>query len=239
MVLDEANIERVDKFGEKVRDRLQAIGESGDWGAKFAISQPPVSDYYRAPVLVGGEPIRKNWLQLNGHTYFHPSYSSPRPWKLQARFASPPDSPLWEKKTPYVHNRQPQEWSLGGLDVWAISYEKLAEALSEEKEDDIMDEILRDLALSWAYTNGQELPQDSASSRQSDDRVEVTLSISSSVWSEFQRVYSQQYRSRRKHPRRPSYARLRDDAVDVALMEYVTRRQKLRQSETEEDTRLQ
>jgi len=69
----------------------------------------------------------------------------------------------------------------------------------------------------------QQLPQDVTDSRQSTGRVDVTLSISAAVWSEFQQVYSQRYRPRRKHPNLPSYAKLRDGAVDSALMDYITK----------------
>ena len=217
------DIERVDKFGEKLRDRLQTIGNEASWGAKFDLSRPAVSDYYRAPVMVGGVGIKKNWIQLNGHTYFHRSYCSPEPWKLQARFPSHPGSPLWEKKPPYVHGSQPQEWSLGGPDVWAVSYENLSKALSDQGEDDVLDETLGDLRISWSYANGQPLPQDSVDDGGSAGRVDITLSIDTAVWRQFQQVYAQRYKSRRKHPKRKSYAELQNEAIDEALTQYVAK----------------
>ena len=231
-MLNDDTIERVDKFGEKLRDKLQAIGRSAEWGAEFELSKPAVSDYYRAPVIVGGEPIKKNWIQLNGHTYFHPSYSSPKPWKLQARYSSHPGSMLWEKKDPYQYDRQPQEWSLGGSDVWAISYDNLAEVLAKNNEDDIMDEIIEDLRVSWSYANGQKLPQkNSADAALTENRIDINLSIDAKVWSQFREIIQQQYRPRRKHPKRPSYGKLLDDAIDSALIRYINQWKDLGQNE--------
>lgn len=220
-MLQEGAIERVDRFAEKLRDRLQAIGKNGEWGEVFELSRPPASTHYRARVIVGGQPIDKNWIQLNFHSYDHPSYSSPKPWLIQARFISPPGSPLWEKKEQYIRNRPSREFSLGGLDVWAISYENLDQALSNQSEDDVIEEILRDLRVSWAYANGQQLPEDFLDSRQSAGRIDVTLSIDAALWAEFQQLYAQRYRSRKKHPKRPAYAELRDDAVHAALRDYI------------------
>ena len=224
-MLNDMSIERVDKFVEKLRDRLQDIGRSVVWGAEFELSKPAGSDYYRAKVIIQGKPIDKNWIQLNGHTYNHPSYTSQGiQWKIQARFSSNSASPLpWEKKEPYDKTKNSHEFSLGGMYIWAISYDKLYEALSNEGEDNVMDEILGDLRVSWSYANGQQLPQDSANSGLCTGRVDITLSISTAVWSEFQQIYAQRYRSRRKQPKRPSYAELRDDAVDDALRDYVTK----------------
>jgi hypothetical protein len=223
-MLDDENIERVDKFGEKLRDQLQYIGRNAIWGAYFDLSKPAVSDYYRSPVVIEGKAIKKNWIQLNGHTYFHPSYSSPKPWKLQSRFSSHPGSLLWEKKDPYQYDRQPQEWSLGGSDVWAISYENLAGVLSSESEDDILDEILEDLRVSWSYANGQKLPtNDSFETESGENRVDITLSIDAKIWSDFQQVYALEYRSRKKLPKRPSYADLCNHAIDTALADYITK----------------
>ena len=231
-MLNEDSIQRVNHFLEKLKDRLKTIGMKALWGAPFELSPAPRSDYDRAPVNdVEGQPIRKNWLQINNNTYFHPSYTSPKPWACQARFFSTPGGPLWEKKEPYVYDRQPREFSLGGLDVYAISYDKLDEALANRSEDDIMEEVLADLRISWAYSNGQQLPQDSADSMQSAGRVDITLSISASVWSEFQKVYAQRYRSRRKHTKRPSYAELRDDAVNAAFRDYIDKCKKESQDE--------
>lgn len=152
-VIEETCIKRVDKFAEKLRDNLTAIGERGDWGAKFTVSKAQVSDYWRSQVIVRGVPVKKNWLQLNGQTYSHPSYRSPKEWKIQARFDWPPDSPLWEKKPAYIRDRQPLEWSLGGLDVCAIAYESLLTALGVQDEEDVEYEIISDLRSSWAYAN--------------------------------------------------------------------------------------
>jgi len=52
-------------------------------------------------------------------------------------------------------------------------------------------------------------------------RVEVPLSIDSGIWSEFREVVGEQYRPRRKHKKRPSYAKLLDAAIDSALTLYV------------------
>ena len=228
-MLDEMSIERVDKLVEKLRDRLQDIGRSGQWGALFELSKAPGSDYYRAPVMVGGKAIKKNWVQVNGSTYFHPSYSSPLRWKIQARFGSRPRSPLWKKKEPYIHNRQPLEWSIAGSDVYGISYESLAEALSKGNEDDIIiDEILQDLRISWAYANGL---QDFAESGVAEGDTYLTLRIDKNLWDEFQNLYSQQYRSRKKHPKRPSYAELEYWAVHTALKDYITKYKSSNQSE--------
>ena len=232
-MLDDKSIEGVEKFGEKLRDRLQIIGNDSEWGAKFDLLKAGGSDYYSAKVIIEGEPIKKNWVQLNGQTYFHPSYTSPKPWKLLARFSSPPGSLLWEKKPPYIYNRQPKEWSLGGEDVWAISYENLAEALSNKSEDDIMDEILEDLRVSYCYANLQQPPQDSTNTLKpaGADRVDITFSIDEKIWSEFREIVAQQYRPRRKHPKRPSYAKLQNDAIDSALMLYINQWKGLGQDE--------
>jgi len=222
-MIDDEAIERVDRFGEKLRDKLKAVGREGRWGDKFDLSKPAVSDYYRSPVIVDGNPIKKNWIQLNGHTYFHPSYSSPKPWKLQARFPSCPSNPLWEGKPPYQRNRQPQEWSLGGSDVFAISYESLTEILSGESEDGVMDEILEDLRISWSYANGYFSQSNLSKIEASERRSDITLSINTELWSRFQTLYSLQYRSRKKHPKRPSYADLRNEAIDSAIADYIAK----------------
>lgn len=258
-MLDEKSIEQVDEFGDKLRDRLQVmlrdwlqgIGIEGELLEELSLKKAGKSDYWSAKVRGfdrDGNPkaTNKNWVQLNNRTYYHPSYSSPKPWRLLSRFSSPPSSLLWEKKPPYVYNRQPQEWSPGGPDVWGVCYESLAEALSKQSENDIMDEILEDLHTSWAYAfgiqlhpdfvssgsegpdNGEQqqpsqLPQDSTNivKPEGEDRVDITLSIDEKVWSEFRVIVHQQYRPRKKHPKRPSYAKLLEDAVDSALMSYV------------------
>lgn len=223
--MEDLSVERVDKFGEQLRDQLQDIGRGAVWGAEFDLSKPAGSDYYRAKVIIQGKPIDKNWIQLNGHTYYHPSYSSQGiPWKIQVRLSSNPASPLpWERKVPYEKNENPHERSISGIDVFAISYDKLYEALLNEGENSVMDEILEDLHVSWAYANGQQPPQDLANtnSEQSAGRVDITFSIDERIWSEFRAIVHQQYRPRRKHPKGPSYAKLLEDAVDSALMSYV------------------
>jgi len=226
-MLDNSSIECVDKFAEALQKQLERIGECGEWGATFKVEKAANSDYWhsKVQVIVEGEleprSINKNWIQLNGRTYSHRSYSSPKPWKLQARFLLPPVSPLWEKKPPYIYNRPVLEWSLGGPDVWAISYENLAKALSDRKVEDVSDEIIKDLRVSWAYSNKTDIAKGSAYSVQSYGRVRVTISINEKLWSEFEQLYSQRYRSRKKHPKRPSYAELRDSAIDEALKNYV------------------
>jgi hypothetical protein len=257
--LDEKSIEQVDEFGEKLRDRLatmlrdwlQGIGIDGELLEELSLKKAGKSDYWSAKVRgfdVNGNPkaIDKNYVQLNGRTYHNLSYASPKAWKLLSRFSSPPSSLLWEKKPPYIYNRQPKEWSPGGPDVWGVSYESFAEGLSKQNENDIMDEIMEDLHISWAYAfgialhpdfvssgaerpdNGEEqqrlqLLQDSANivRPKGEDRVDITLSIDEKVWSEFRAIVHQQYAPRRKHPKRPSYAKLLKDAVDSALMSYV------------------
>lgn len=218
----EEDIKQVDKFAEKLRDDLTMIGERGDWGANFTVSKAQVSDYWRSQVIERGEPVKKNWLQLNGQTYSHPSYRSPKAWKVQARFDSPPDSPLWEKKPAYIRDRQPLEWSLGGLDVWAIAYERLSAAFEVLGEADVEFEILSDLRSSWAYANSQK-QELVGSSSEPQGRVQVTLSINSEIWGDFQQASSRDYRSRRKHSNRPSYAKLREEAIDEALLDYIAK----------------
>ncbi|MGQ9545965.1 MAG: hypothetical protein ACUVTR_02200 [Dehalococcoidia bacterium] len=254
------SIRRVDEFGERLKDRLQnalrewlqSIGIEGELLEELSLKKADKSDYWSAKVRGfdgNGNPIavRKNWVQLNGQTHDHPSYSSPKPWKLLSRFCSPPSSLLWEKKPPYIHNRQPYlEWSPGGQDVWAVSYESLAEALSRQSESDVMDEIMEDLHTSWAYafhiqldpefvsnafegsgSRGQQPPSQRPQYPTNNakpgggDRVVITLSINSAVWDEFRQIVRNQYRPRRKHPRRPSYAKLLENAIDSALMTYV------------------
>jgi len=270
-MLDEKSIEQVDEFGEKLNDRLQAmlrdwlqgIGIEGELLEELSFKKAGKSDYWSAKVRGfdgNGNPkaTNKNWVQLNNRTYYHPSYSSPKPWKLLSRFSSPPSSLLWEKKPPYVYNRQPQEWSPGGPDVWGVSYESLAEALSKQSENDIMDEILEDLHTSWASAFGIQLHPDFVSSESEDAdnreqqslqllqestnivkpegeaRVDITLSIKEKVWSEFRSIVNQQYRPRKKHPKRPSYAKLLQDAVDSALNLYIDQWQGPRESEDRE-----
>ena len=221
--LSNENIERVDKFGEKLRDRLQEIGHSALWGEEFEVSKPALSDYYRVKVMVNGKPIEKNWLQLNGHTYHHPNYASQGiPWKLHSRFSSNPASPLpWEKKEPYAKTNNNHEMSPGGKDVLSISYPTLYEALSEDGEEKVMDQILEDLHVSWAYNNGRGSSQNPDNLREQTNRTDVTLSVDATRYSEFRQIIAQQYRPRGKHPKRPSYAKLHNDAIDAAITLYI------------------
>jgi len=230
-MLEDMSIERVDKFGEKLRDQLQDIGRGAVWGTEFELSKPHGSDYYRVPVYVGGKPIKKNSIQLNGHTYYQPSYSSKGiQLKVIARFSSNPASPLpWEKKDAFEKTKNSHEFSIGGIDVFAISYDKLYEALLNEGEDSVMDEILEDLRASWSYANRQQPLEDSIDTELSEDRIDITLSIKAKYWSEFREIVAQQYRPRRKHPKRPSYAKLLDDAIDIALMSYINQWKDLEQ----------
>jgi hypothetical protein len=78
------------------------------------------------------------------------------------------------------------------------------------------------LCISWAYSNGQKLPPgNSAGTELSENRITVTFSIDSTIWSEFRRMVSKQYRPRRKHPKRKPHAQLLHDAIDSALVSYV------------------
>lgn len=227
-MLDDISINRVDRFGENLRDELQDIAQDGRWGAKFDLSRAPTSDYYRARLIIGDKPQKKNFVQLNGHTYGLASYADYddgdwKFWKLLARYSSHPGSPLWEKKKPYEHDRiikdkKIQEWALGGSDVWAISYERLSDALSNNGAEDIKEEIMQDLKVAWAYANGRKYSTDID---QLSNRIEITLSIDRKVWSGFQEAYARLYMPRKKHPKRPSYAELRNQAVDSALVDYV------------------
>lgn len=144
-------VDKIDKLGEKLIGQLVEIAGQGPWGAVFPFAKAPGSDYWGSPSLRGGMPIRKKWVQVNGHTYYHPSYASPKPWKIQARFTTEPGSGLWEKKPPYVHNRKPLEWSLGGGDVWAVSYEAILKAIDTIGEPGLVEKLLADLKVSWEY----------------------------------------------------------------------------------------
>ncbi len=100
-------------------------------------------------------------------------------------------------------------------------------ALGVEDIDDVKTAILDDLKVSWAYANKQTQIQDAVTNKYQDDkRVEINLSIDSNIWSEFCQLYTGRYRSRKKHPKRPSYAKLRDDAIDVALWEYIDKQKR-------------
>ena len=226
-MLSDDNVESVDQFSEKLRDRLKAISRSREWGIEFEFTRPPGSDYYRSQIMITGQKKRKNWLMLNGHTYHHPSYSSPIPWKIQARFPSTP-GPLWQKKEPqYQYNRNPHEWSLAGADVYCVGYETLYEALLNQKEEDLMEEILDDLRLSCSYSNGQQPPSVPQSPEDSDDSwqppgtVSITIDVDTELWNEFSEIYTSKYRSRKHRPKRSSYADLRFWAVYHALSDYI------------------
>ncbi len=141
-------IERVDKFGELLASELKKIGQEGRWGQKFDFEKPGVSDYWRARIIRNGVIKDRNWLMLNGRTYYHPAYASPKPWKIHARFGNAPKSRLWEKKQSW----HPHEFSLGGKDVWAISYDELAKAISEQGEEAVLKILVDGLRQSFAYT---------------------------------------------------------------------------------------
>jgi hypothetical protein len=220
-------IDLVDRFGERLRDKLKEIGKSGTWGAEFQLSRPSGSDYHRAQVMIAGKAVRKNFIQLNGHVSHNPAYST---LKILARFGSPPGNPIWGKKETQ-EDKQGYDWSLSGPDVYTISYDNLAKALLNQKEEDVLEELLADLRLSCSYSNKLELSEDSADSWQPPGRVDVTLSIDAAVWSDFQQLYVQRYRSRKKHPKRPSYAELRDDAVNAAFRDYLDKCKSMDQAE--------
>ncbi len=150
-ILSKDAVDKVNKLGEKLIEQLETISKQGVWGQVFPFAKAPGSDYWGSPALRGGMPIRKKWVQINGHTYYHPSYASPKPWKIQARFSIDPGSGLWEKKPPYVHNRKPLEWSLGGGDVWAVSYETISKVIDNTGEQGLIDKLLADLKVSWGY----------------------------------------------------------------------------------------
>lgn len=150
-ILSKDAVNKIDELGDKLIKQLEAVAKQGLWGQVFPCAKAPGSDYWGSPSLRGGIPIRKKWVQLNGHTYYHPSYASPKPWKIQARFSTDPGSGLWEKKPPYVHNRKPLEWSLGGGDVWAVSYEAISKAMDNIGESGLIEKLLVDLKVSWEY----------------------------------------------------------------------------------------
>ena len=58
-------------------------------------------------------------------------------------------------------------------------------------------------------------------SHQPAARVEIPLSLDSALWGKFRRIVEQQYRRRTKHPSRPSYGKLLEDAIDGALILYI------------------
>jgi len=150
-ILSKDAVDKVNNLGDKLIEKLEKIAGQGSWGQVFPFAKAPGSDYWGSPSLRSGMPIRKKWVQINGHTYYHPSYASPKPWKIQARFSGESGSGLWEKKPPYVHNRKPLEWSLGGGDVWAVSYEALSKTVDNTGEQGLIDKLLADLKASWGY----------------------------------------------------------------------------------------
>jgi len=153
-----ANYERgqVDNFGVMLNQHLHRIAESGEWGGDFIYEHAPNSSYSGGRLGTKLFPRRGKFNQINDSTYGQESYASEAEngakmhLKLQARFsASPPPSGLWVKKKPYIYNRKPRDWSLGGADVWGMSYEMVWEALQTYGQENLLDLVLKDLQLSW------------------------------------------------------------------------------------------
>lgn len=152
------NYERgqVDNFGVDLVKNIREIAESGQWGGDFIYEHAPNSKYSGGRLGTKLVPRRGKWCQINDSTYGQPSYASVandginRHWKLQARFKSQPTSGLWIKKQPWVHNRKPREWSLGGKDVWGMSYEMIWESLQKFGRKVLLDLVLKDLRKSWS-----------------------------------------------------------------------------------------
>jgi hypothetical protein len=71
----------------------------------------------------------------------------------------------------------------------------------------------------------------SKQSYQCAGRVNIPVSVDSAIWAEFRKTVEKQYRPRKKYPKRPSYAKLLEDAVDSALMAYVNEWKGLGQDE--------
>ena len=151
------NYERgqVDNFGVILVQELIRIANTGEWGGDFIYEHAPNSNYSGGRFGTRLFPRRGKWCQINDSTYGQGSYASDdedgkvRYWKLQARFQSPPPSGLWIKKKPYIYNRKPREWSLGGTDVWGMSFEMVWEALQLHGQKRLIGIILDDLKLSW------------------------------------------------------------------------------------------
>jgi hypothetical protein len=143
-MLDQSAVSSVDKLGEVLRYKLEDAA-NGKWEKPFEFGKATKSDYWRGKVSAS-----RNWVQLNGRVYGHPSYDN---WKIQARFSHTPKSGFWQKKQPYKYNRSPQEWSLGGSNVWAISYEDLLSLLQKASTEDVVAKLLEDLKDSWTHLN--------------------------------------------------------------------------------------
>lgn len=151
------NYERsqVDNLGVVLNRELIRIANTGAWGGDFIYEHAPNSSYSGGRLGTKLYPRRRKWCQINDSTYGQESYASKAEddaqhhWKLQARFRSSPLSGLWIKKKPYIYNRKPREWSLGGEDVWGMSYEMVWEALQRYGQKRLLDVLLGDLKLSW------------------------------------------------------------------------------------------
>ncbi len=151
------NYERgqVDNFGVILVRELTRIANAGEWGGDFIYEHAPNSSYSGGRMGTILSPRRGKFTQINDSVYGQKSYASEdengqvRDWKLQARFQSVPPSGLWIKKKPYIYNRKPRDWSLGGDDVWGISYEMVWEALQVHGQKKLIGIILDDLKLSW------------------------------------------------------------------------------------------
>lgn len=151
------NYERgqVDNFGVLLNQELIRIANSGEWGGDFIYEHAPNSNYSGGRLGTKTFPRRGKWCQINDSTYGQESYASEvedgtkHYWKLQARFKTKPPSGLWIKKMPYIYNRKPREWSLGGSDVWGMSYEMVWDALQKQGQSELLKIVSHDLKLSW------------------------------------------------------------------------------------------
>jgi len=94
-MLDQSAVSAVDKLGELLRSGLGQAA-AGTWEKPFEFGKASNSDYWRGKVTP-----KRNWVQLNGHVYGHPSYDN---WKIQARFLHTPKSGFWQKKQPYIQS---------------------------------------------------------------------------------------------------------------------------------------
>ncbi len=151
------NYERgqVDNLGVILVGELVKIADSGAWGGDFVYEHAPNSSYSGGRLGTKLFPRRGKWCQINDSTYGQESYASEAVdgtkchWKLQARFKSAPPSRLWVKKKPFIYNRKPREWSLGGADVWGMGYEMVWKALQMHGQERMLEFVLTDLQLSW------------------------------------------------------------------------------------------
>ncbi len=151
------NYERsqVDNLGVVLNQEMIKIANSGEWGGDFIYEHASNSNYSGGRLGTRLYPRRGKWCQINDSTYGQESYASEgedgtsHHWKLQARFRYSPHSGLWIKKKSYIYNRKPREWSLGGDDVWGMSYEMVWEALQRFGQKKLLEIVLADLKLSW------------------------------------------------------------------------------------------